>query len=710
MESIGERIKNKRKELGLTQLELAEKIGVTDKAVSKWEQGEGDPSIAILPELAKIFDVTLDYLMTGKVVENISLDDMDSNKRLEYLIKKDDVDNYKKYGYTIKKKETIDFQYDYPLNGPWRESYHKFDIKQISAIIEAKAEKIFDYACDEICGEYKVVSLAGLFGNILDDVVKMAVDIDRADVLKVVGINYLSIKDDQKDDRNMKNQTYVLPFMIINLHGYGLLEYARLAETLSIRQETFDYIFENRNKAPKSYELVMNLEITFNVQNIFNIQNINFYVYNGNRPYVLLDRAVKFSDYKFIETFFNIAKEQFEKTDFSTRGDSYYSNKVRYDMNTGYLYNENSIISRLFCMPKSLIYYLIDNQKEDLAKEMMQFNANLTTALNKKLFLTDEKNKLSFFSMTIAELRRYKELNNKNLSEKDRDLIESVNNHIVVPNYLLRKNDLKFIRKILDENYYHPYEMAYKCLYDKKEKELFKYFMDTENEQLADLLLKGKDCYNELLFEVMQTYKNAPNDLNLDKELEKFVSKKSNDFMDKNNPIIKHIENLKNEIYENVNKRLLEEKKLEEERKERARIVKGLTKDYFQDLLDKSETEMFIIKLSSLLDAILKFDYRYEQEDFAGRMNAYFKFVESTLPKSRNIDDGWGYIVLDSQYEGEVVKPAREEFERKSNLLNRLRMLRNNIAHSESKKVKELSSDELQECMNIVCAMNKEEK
>ena len=68
-ETLNERIKKLRKKKGMTQLELAEKVHVTDKAVSKWETGEGNPEITILIELAKIFEVSLDYLLTGKEKE-----------------------------------------------------------------------------------------------------------------------------------------------------------------------------------------------------------------------------------------------------------------------------------------------------------------------------------------------------------------------------------------------------------------------------------------------------------------------------------------------------------------------------------------------------------------------------------------------------------------------------------------------------------------
>ena len=49
----GDRIKELRKQNNLTQLELANKLNITDKAVSKWESNLGEPSIDLLMELSK---------------------------------------------------------------------------------------------------------------------------------------------------------------------------------------------------------------------------------------------------------------------------------------------------------------------------------------------------------------------------------------------------------------------------------------------------------------------------------------------------------------------------------------------------------------------------------------------------------------------------------------------------------------------------------
>jgi len=62
----GENIAVLRKKMGLTQLQLAEKLNISDKTVSRWENGLGFPEVTQFPALAKILGVTVDFLMTGE--------------------------------------------------------------------------------------------------------------------------------------------------------------------------------------------------------------------------------------------------------------------------------------------------------------------------------------------------------------------------------------------------------------------------------------------------------------------------------------------------------------------------------------------------------------------------------------------------------------------------------------------------------------------
>lgn len=63
---MGKTIAKLRKKSGMTQQNLAQRLDVTDKAVSKWENGQGYPDITVFPKLSSLFGVTVDYLMFGE--------------------------------------------------------------------------------------------------------------------------------------------------------------------------------------------------------------------------------------------------------------------------------------------------------------------------------------------------------------------------------------------------------------------------------------------------------------------------------------------------------------------------------------------------------------------------------------------------------------------------------------------------------------------
>ena len=66
----GQTIKNLREKKGFTQAELAEKLGVSSKAVSKWETAKGLPDISLIEPLANVLSVSVMELMTGNAVVN----------------------------------------------------------------------------------------------------------------------------------------------------------------------------------------------------------------------------------------------------------------------------------------------------------------------------------------------------------------------------------------------------------------------------------------------------------------------------------------------------------------------------------------------------------------------------------------------------------------------------------------------------------------
>ena len=69
-EKVGRIIKTLRKDRGMTQLELALCLNVTDRAVSKWERGLGCPDISLLTRLSEIFSVDIGSIIDGDMEEN----------------------------------------------------------------------------------------------------------------------------------------------------------------------------------------------------------------------------------------------------------------------------------------------------------------------------------------------------------------------------------------------------------------------------------------------------------------------------------------------------------------------------------------------------------------------------------------------------------------------------------------------------------------
>lgn len=82
---FGEFLASQRKRKGYTQKELAQKLFISDKAVSKWERGLSMPDISLLMPLADVLEVTVTELLEGRRMENAGGIDTD---QVENLVKK----------------------------------------------------------------------------------------------------------------------------------------------------------------------------------------------------------------------------------------------------------------------------------------------------------------------------------------------------------------------------------------------------------------------------------------------------------------------------------------------------------------------------------------------------------------------------------------------------------------------------------------------
>lgn len=93
-EKIGKFIAECRKEAGFTQASLGEKLGITDRAVSKWENGKSMPDISIMMELCELLNINVNELLTG---ERLSMENykLKAEENLLELQKQEELNNKK---------------------------------------------------------------------------------------------------------------------------------------------------------------------------------------------------------------------------------------------------------------------------------------------------------------------------------------------------------------------------------------------------------------------------------------------------------------------------------------------------------------------------------------------------------------------------------------------------------------------------------------
>lgn len=91
-EKIGKFIAEKRKAKGLTQFQLAEKLCITDRAVSKWETGRSMPDSSIMLLLCEVLDMEVNELLNGEEIKDNDLDKKQKDLILELVKEKENSD------------------------------------------------------------------------------------------------------------------------------------------------------------------------------------------------------------------------------------------------------------------------------------------------------------------------------------------------------------------------------------------------------------------------------------------------------------------------------------------------------------------------------------------------------------------------------------------------------------------------------------------
>ncbi len=156
MNHIGQRIKELRKKNDLTQEALADLLGITYKAVSKWECGLTVPDIALIVPMARLFHVTADELLSGKAVET-DMRRMELDEKCENSWKYDQKEMYQLATQAVKEYPG-DYKYllwlgDMENNMAYRDENKKDPLNPSSEMIE-KALRYYNMVIEGCTDSY----------------------------------------------------------------------------------------------------------------------------------------------------------------------------------------------------------------------------------------------------------------------------------------------------------------------------------------------------------------------------------------------------------------------------------------------------------------------------------------------------------------------------------------------------------------------------
>ena len=604
--SIGKTIAELRKAKGWTQIELAEKLNVSDKAVSKWESEGGFPEITQLPVLAKIFDVSIDYLMTGKETEP----EIITMSKIELCAKNDDVSMLDDVKVDVKDE-----------NGKTIVDY----------IIQYESLQVFAALCTKKSlgggkfGILKFIEFA-LITNTISALDK-AFDIKGrwiADDIK--GLSHIEEKKQFENREGYNKDAFVITNELLDI----------IVLDKRVNSDTIDYLLSNQKKR----ECVWYLVLPYLLHQSYLHNNIELF----NK---ILEVSTVSNQY---------AYEHFKIPDENSYARNYYHFAyylIIYNMETGvYIDSLSKKHGLVRALEKTIKLALERSDIETVEKLNDLNNAVMKYYEQFKCYIADPD------EIRIAKLKM-----DKSISESEIKIQSAIHEGVVCIDELLNLNDFKIIKKVLNEYPIHIVELLDEWLSKSKWKELYHFAIDNNNESLANTIIAKDD--KEYIRRAVQEYFKK----------DKYNFNKKHFYLYENSRQ-KSIANPNKEQFDKIKQRIIDELAL---RIDKDTTIGNLTKDYFESELAKGNIDMIVIKLCVRLEAVLRCDYHYEG-DLSVMLDKYCS----------------GFNTYDD--EGNDYDPYTPS------VLNKLRMKRNNIVHSEKNKV-DLTLEELKYCIDYLCKM-----
>ena len=575
--SIGKTIATLRKAKGWTQVELAEKLNVSDKAVSKWESEAGLPEISQLPTMATLFGVTIDYLLTGKTPEK----EIVTISKAELCAKTDDVSLA---------EEVKDLPHD------------ENNKKIVDYILQYQSLNVFTKLCEidsSFINRFKMLDAMRLavVSNSLSILVGKVFSVDRN--CKFTFENEDEIKsllpvEDKEYFRNYQDQCICL-----------------------IPRDFFTLLVTDKRVN----------ETTLNT--FLSNQNGRECVWYHAFPY-LIDEAYKNGNDKLLLKLLDISRKNnaiaYETIDPIVIYDSSYDYVLNYFFIASKYGNKGHGLVRVL---ESTIKAALEKGDFDMVQEFNNINIDVENFVTTKFRrLHESMTKSKCYVATSDEIRVAKLKLDKSVSRTDLEIQSAIHNGIVDIKEVKEIADFKAVKKALNDYPVHPFELVYRMYQQQKWRELFEFSVDYDINRLSDAILyQNKEDIEENILEIW-TKDNQP--YNRLKSLcfnnnELYVSRSEISYGSRTNHNQKSIQEVIDYLND-VRQRIISElsNKFDKEK-----IVGELTKDYFYSELSKGNMELVIIKLCVRMEAILKYDYNYQGDfsemldRFCGQFNTY---------------------------------------------------------------------------------------
>ena len=573
--SIGKTIATLRKSKGWTQVELATKLNVSDKTISKWESEAGFPEISQLPVLATLFNVSIDYLMTGKVQKEKVV----TMSKAELCAKTDDV--------TLAK-----------------------EVKKLSA--DEKGKTIVGYIL-----KYKSLNV---FTELCKSDPRFIVRFELMDAITLAVLcNSLYLlsgkvfnvgKDCRFTFANEHEIKSLLPMEDAEYYKNTRTQYSCL-----IPRKFFTMVVKNRNISEETLKILLSN------------QNGRECVWYHAFPY-MIDEAYKNGNDKLLHRLLEISQKNNEIAYEAI--DPYYDRTDGYNCVTNYFYvahkyNQNKGYG-LVRVLKSTIQTALEKSDFKMVDELNNINIQVD-AFARKLQYESFTNGQCYVA-SADEIRIAKLKLDKSISKADLQVQTAIHNGIADIKELKEIADFAAIKKALNDYLLHPFELVYRLYEQQNWRELFEFSVDYDISRLSDALLhQNKEDIEENILEIW-TKDNQP--YNRLKSLcfnnnELYVSIREISYGSRTNHNQKSIQEVIDYLND-VRQRIINElsNKFDKEK-----IVEELTKDYFYSELSKGNKELVIIKLCVRMEAILKCDYNYQGDfsemldRFCGQFNTY---------------------------------------------------------------------------------------